>query len=77
MGRARRVEPRPRPSTKADGGLWYTEASDAMWHTSSSSSDGSSRSVSSEMSGFSASTTCSRVINRYGVSTLITIEPPS
>jgi len=57
VGRALREDPSPRPSTKADGGLWYTDANDAMWQTSSSSNDGSNRSVSSEISGLSAKTT--------------------
>lgn len=45
------------PSTKALGGLWYTEARLEMLQINSSNSVGSIRSVSSEMSGFSAKTT--------------------
>lgn len=45
------------PSTKAFGGLWYTEAKEPMWQMSSSRRVGSMRSVSSEINGFSDNTT--------------------
>lgn len=55
VGSARRVP--ARPSTKALGGLWQTDARLPIQQMSSSKRVGSMRSVSSEIRGFSARTT--------------------